>query len=267
MQYATLEGIALKNQAGGRPIVYVHVNQPDQYVMSYGIEFPEFMKGIPIQPPNLLLLRHKFEDSSFNLHTLIDYVDPEQMEKLARDAVYGYGDFCWIDFEDEESLNQLDGQELAELLYLGHFKDHLQLPFYRKLGNRYVYLAHDDGWFNKTYYRSLGDFKSMLGRILSLKASDLKKEKSFFSRWKGKELPPIPPEAFSPFMRGMKEGLVFSLEKTVKNRLQVEIPIWIIGDFYDMDEMVDEYEMLGKRPIDGKLVYDRKSGLWEAQLQ
>ena len=44
---------------------------------------------------------------------------------------HGYGDFCWIDFEEEEALNELPSQAIAELLYLGHLKEHLKLPFYK----------------------------------------------------------------------------------------------------------------------------------------
>ena len=41
-------------------------------------------------------------------------------------------------------------------------KNYLRPPFYSYLGNRYVYLAHDDGWYNKTYYRDLNDFYNLL---------------------------------------------------------------------------------------------------------
>ena len=101
----------MKKHAGARELIYVCMNHLDQYVLSYGIEFAEFLKGIPVQPPNLLLLRHKFDEGHFNMHTLLDYVDHESLNKLAVSDVYGYGDFCWIDFEDEEDLNQLSGRK------------------------------------------------------------------------------------------------------------------------------------------------------------
>lgn len=231
--------------------------------MTYGIEFPEFIKGIPVMLPNLLLLRHKFDDGNFNMHTMLEFADEDGIKKLVQDDVYGYGDFCWIDFEDEESLNELSGQEMAELLYLGHYKDHLRPPFYRKLGNNFSYLAHDDGWFNKTYYRSLDHFYSMLGHVISEKLG-YKKEKSLLGRWKKKEFPAVPAEVLFPFIRYMKEGIVFSIEKAERNRLQIEIPVWIMGDFYDMDAMYEEYEMLEDRVPDGRIVLDRKTGEWQA---
>ena len=77
-------------------------------------------------------------------------------------------------------LNELTGQEIAELLYLGHQKQHLKLPFYNKLGNRFVYLAHDDGFFNKTYYRSFKDFFHFLSEAISDKLGELKARKVNF---------------------------------------------------------------------------------------
>ncbi|MEK3889598.1 hypothetical protein [Bacillus sp. FSL K6-3431] len=248
---------------GARELIYVHMNHPEKYVLTYGIEFPEFLKGLPIKLSNLLLLRHNFDDGHFNMHTMLDYVDYEMTPKLAAEDVYGYGDFCWIDFEEEENLNQLNGQEMAELLYLGHYKDHLRSPFSGKISNQVVYLAHDDGWYNKTYYRSWNYFYSMLGNVISEKINN-KKEKLVFTLRKKKEIPAVPAEIVQSFISHMKEGIAFSIEHAVKNRQQIEIPVWVMGDYYDMDAMYEEYEMLNDRTPDGKLVYDRKSGEWQA---
>ncbi|MGE8207090.1 hypothetical protein ACQKP0_21535 [Heyndrickxia sp. NPDC080065] len=252
----------MKNRVANRGVIYAHMNVVDQYVLSYGIEFHEFYHAFS-DLPNLLLLRHQFDDGNFNLHTLLEYVDSESMPKLSEDDVYEYGDFCWVDFEDEEALNRLDGQEIAELLYLSHLKTHLRLPFYRKLNNRFVYLSHDDGWFNKTYYRSFDDFYKTLGVSISSKLNE-KGEKTFFGLKKKKEIPSIPIEILYPFIEDMKEGMIISIERAIHTRASVEIPIWIIGDYYDMDEMYEEYEGLYNRPLDGKIVFDRKVKEWKA---
>ncbi|MBS4205310.1 hypothetical protein [Lederbergia citrea] len=253
----------MKNHAVGRELIYVHMNNSDHFVLSYGIEFSEFIKGIPVQIPNVLLLRHKFEEGHFNMHTKLDYADSDMIRKLLVENVYGYGDFCWIDFEDEEHLDQLSGQEIAEILYLGHLKDHLRLPFYGKLSNRFAYLAGDDGWCNKIYYRSWNHFYMMLGQVISTKING-QKEKFVFGLWKKKAVPAVPPEILHPFSNYMKEGLAFSIEKAVKSRQQIEIPVWVIGDFYDMDAMYEEYELINNKTPDGKIVFDRKTGEWQA---
>ena len=112
-----------------RDLVYVHLNQADQYVLSYGIEFAEFAAAFSGSLNHLLLLKHRFEDADFNMHTLLEYCPEERINNLAAEDVYGYGDFCWIDFSEEDLLNELTGQEIAELLYLGHQKQHLKYAF------------------------------------------------------------------------------------------------------------------------------------------
>ncbi|RLQ93188.1 hypothetical protein [Falsibacillus albus] len=248
-------------------LVYIHVHQSEQYVLSYGIEFKEFMAGVSEPPSKLLLLKHQFEDTEYNVHTLMEFVEHDQINKLIKDDVYGYGDFCWVDFEEEEALNQLDGQELAELLYLSHVKHHLRHPFYRKLNNRFVYLAHDDGWFNKMYFRSFDEFYDMLGYSISQKLTLQKAEKTFFGLKKKKEYPVMPKEILYPFIEDMKEGIVFSVEKAEQSRAKIEIPVWVIGDFSDMDEMHEEYQTIQSQPIDGKIVFDRKSREWKAFIK
>ncbi|MCR2822618.1 hypothetical protein [Lederbergia panacisoli] len=253
----------MKKHVSDRELIYVHMNNKDHFVLSYGIEFVEFISGIPNQIPNALLIRHKVKDSHFNMHTMLEYVDHELIEKLLEDDVHGFGDFCWLDFNDEEHLNLLSGQEIAEILYLGHRKEHLKLPFYGKLKNSFAYLAGDDGWYNKTYYKDWDSFFLMLGSVIVGKINN-QKEKPLFFRVKKKSIPPIPKEILHPFSDFMKEGIVISIEKAVRNRFMIEIPVWVIGDFYDMDAMYEEYEMLGERKADGKLVFDRKTGEWQA---
>ncbi|KRG16235.1 hypothetical protein ACA30_02750 [Virgibacillus soli] len=243
------------------------MNDSDRFVISSGITFSDFIDGIPLDLPNLLLIRHKFEECHFNMHLLLEYVDEEILKKLATDDVQGYGDFCWLDFSEEEYLNQLSGQEIAEILYLGHFKDHLKQPFYRKLQNQFVYLTGDDGWLNKTYYQSWEPFYSMLGAVISRKITN-QREISFLNFRKKKIVPAIPGKILRSFTNDMKEGLVISIEKANRNRSVIEIPLWIVGDFYDMDSMATEFEYLAEhqRP-DGKIVLDRKTGEWQALTQ
>ena len=41
--------------------------------------------------------------------------------------------------------------------------------------------------------------------------------------------------------------MVLSLKGNVQNRLSIEIPMWVIGDFSNMDEMYEEYEKNSRR--------------------
>ncbi|WP_210367138.1 hypothetical protein [Bacillus sp. REN3] len=250
-----------------RDSIYVHLNDRDQYVVSSGIEFFEFASSIGDSLNNLLLLEHKYDDGDFNRHTLFDYVPEDRIHKLSAENVSAYGDFCWIDFEEVEALNVLTGQEIAELLYLGHIKHHLKLPFYNHLGNRFAYLAREDGWLNKIYYRNFNDFFRMLGNVLAGKMGELKPEKTLLGIKKKKLYPAVSKEILKALMPALKEGAVFSLRKVQQNRNRLEIPIWIIGDFTDMDDMHDEFKVASKGEPHGKLVYDKKLKEWSLLSQ
>jgi hypothetical protein len=256
-----------KNHPYNRDLLYVHLNDRDQYVLSYGIEFFEFARSLSDSLNHLLLLKHRFEDGDFNRHTLFQYVQEDGVEKLVADNVNAYGDFCWIDFEEMEALNVLSAQEIAEILYLGHIKHHLKLPFYNQLGNRFVYLAHEDGWFNKTYYRNFNDFFRMLGNVLAGKLGELKPEKTLLGIRKKKSYPSVGKEILKSLTPALKEGAVFSLKNMEQNRNRIEIPIWVIGDFSNMDDMYDEYKEASRNNPDGRLVFDKKLKEWSLLAQ
>ncbi|MDP4171874.1 MAG: hypothetical protein Q8906_14780, partial [Bacillota bacterium] len=246
-----------------RDLIYVHLNQAEQYVLSYGIEFEEFATAFSNSLNHLLLLKHRFDDGDFNMHTLLDFVPSERIAKLVKDDVYGYGNFCWIDFVAEEDLNELTGQEIAELLYLGHIKQHLKLPFYNKLGNRFVYLAHDDGWFNKIYYRSFKDFFELVSTAISGKLGQLKMEKTLLGIKKKRTYPDVNKELLLSLTPFMKEGICISIRDAIHQRGRVEIPIWVIGDFANMDDMYEEYEQINKEECHAKIIFDKKTKEWK----
>lgn len=253
-----------KRNHGIRDHIYLLLNEKDQYVISYGIEFSEFTYSLSQTMNNLLLLKHQFEEGEMNMHTMFEFVSRDYLTQLAEDDVYGYGDFCWIDFEEEEALNELPGQVIAELLYIGHTKEHLRKPFYNHLSNRYVYLAHDDGWLNKVYYRDFNDFYRMLGDVIPIKMEQMKVEKSILGLKKKKSYPSVPQESILALKNLMKEGLVISLSDCEQTRAKISIPLWSIGDFTNMDEMYDEFAATSAQsPCEAMLVFDKKTREWQ----
>ncbi|ESU31560.1 hypothetical protein G3A_16140 [Bacillus sp. 17376] len=256
-----------KKHPYSRDLLYVHLNERDQYVLSHGMEFHEFARVLSDSLNHLLLLKHRYEDGEFNRHTLFEYVPEDSVEKLVAANVHEYGDFCWIDFEEVEALNVLTAQEIAELLYLGHIKHHLKQPFYNQLDNRFVYLSHEDGWFNKIYYRNFNDFYRMLGTVLSGKLGEMKPEKTLLGIRKKKSYPAVSKEILKSLTPALKEGAVFSLKNIQQNRNRIEMPFWIIGDFANMDDMHDEYKEASRSNPDGRLVFDKKVKEWSLLAQ
>jgi hypothetical protein len=257
----------LKSNKQIKDIIYVHKNIDRQYVVSYGINFQEFALHTPQPLRNLLLIKHQYEHGAFNIHTHLEYVEQEETDKIINDNVAGYGDFCWIDFDEEAGVNELNGQEIAELLYMGHLKQPLSAPFYSKLNNRFAYLSHDDGWFNKIYYRDFDDFYELLGSTVASKLGSVKGGKGLFGMKKEKQFPVIGPQIITSFKEKIKEGMIISIEKAIVSRGKIEIPIWVIGDYFNMDEMMEDYQQFSKSPANGLLIFDRKTKNWSSSIR
>ena len=249
-----------------RDVVYVHINEKERFVLTYGIEFREFYKVLFDTLSSLLLLKHQYDDVEFNSHTQFEYVLQSNLAKLSSDDVYGYGDFVWIDFDETDTLDVLDGLAIAELLYLGHKKEPLRNPFFQTLNNQYVYLAHDDGWFNKTYYRNMDSFYRLFSEVMAGKATGLKTEKALLGMKKKRLYPSIPLDIVSELKRFMREGMVISIQRAYQNRSKLEIPIWVLGDFDNMDDMYEEYEKNRKQKMDAKLTFDKKTKEWQITI-
>lgn len=255
----------MRNRNGREQIIYTHMNQLDRYIVSSGIRFSEFMNGLPDRPSHLLLLNHRLDHYHFNMHTKFNFVTGDHVDELIRSTVSRAKNFCWIDFQNEEFLNELTDQELAELLYLSHMKHHLRPPFYRRLGNQFAYLSCDQDLFNKIYYRKWSQFYTMFGSVVAGRISP-KRSRNLFARWKNRTIPPVPAEVMHSFHELLGEGVAFSLEEVTDDRQQIAIPLWVIGDFNDVDEMYDEYDLLSRQKPHGELIYDRKISEWGSNI-
>lgn len=250
-----------------KELLYIHLHASERFVLSSGITFQDFYYSLATPLQNLLLLKHQFKDAEYNMHTKLEFVYQDEVPKLVKSHAERSTDFCWIDFEDESGLSALEGQEVAELLYLGHSKHHLRPPFYRMLNNQFAYLSHDDGYFNKMYFRSIDRFFSLLGGVIPAKMESLKVEKTWLGIRKKNEYPSIPLETFIRLSPLMAEGIVFSFEQIEQTRNRIEIPMWIIGDYIDVDDMVDSYIEHNQMEPDAKLIFIKKTKEWALVLK
>ncbi|MBP3040202.1 hypothetical protein J9303_11975, partial [Bacillaceae bacterium Marseille-Q3522] len=192
-------------------------------------------------------------------------VSNKSIQKIINSNLEKYGEFCWIDFDDLDTLDELPGQVIAELLYLGHLKDHLKPPFYNYLQNQFVYLAYDDGWYNKTYYRHLTDFYHMFSNVVPAKLSQMNLDKSWIPFRTKKAYPPVGETAIKQLMKFFKEGTIVSFKKMVRSRQRIELPLWIMGDFLNMDEMYDEATITMNKQVAAKLIFDKKNREWTVE--
>ncbi|WP_050613764.1 hypothetical protein [Bacillus testis] len=250
-----------------KELVYIHLHASERFVISSGITFEDFYLSLEKPLQNILLLKHHYKDAQYNMDTMLEYVYQEDVGDLVKHHGDESGDFCWIDFEEESALSELEGQQLAELLYLGHCKQHLRPPFYRLLNNNFVYLSNDDGLWNKVYYRSLYDFYFMVGRLIPEKIATLKVEKTWLGLRKKADYPPVSIDILERLSSLMAEGLMISFERISQTRNRLEIPLWLIGDCSDMEEAEDIYKEQRVVEPDAKIIFAKKTREWALVLQ
>ncbi|MGE6895136.1 peptide ABC transporter permease [Priestia flexa] len=247
---------------GMKDVVYINGNVNEKCFVTHGITFKEFYQSLRNPLTNLLLLKHQFEDSDYHYSTHMDYLEEEQVSLLVDEEVSDYGDFCWIDVDDVSSLDLLEPQDIASLLYLGHMKKPLHSPFVNKLSNQFVYLAGEDGYYNKTYYRDVYDIKHMISRVIPLKASSLK-QKGFGFRRKKSEYPALPLVVANTLLMLTQDGLLFDFEQQAQSRKDLHIPVYTIGRFTDMEDMYNErFNNQEESKLRAYLIFNKKEAEW-----
>jgi len=130
----------------------------DLFVCS-GIEFREFCNCFDLKM--LLLMRGHFHISENSVYRFT-FVDENYMELLKSEDIHNYGDFAFVDLEDSKGYKNIPKQELAEIIYMQHMYEPFEKPFFPSTNNKFVYLAHDDGWYAKIYFREHTDFIKLL---------------------------------------------------------------------------------------------------------
>lgn len=255
----------MKNDNSG--ILYIHVQTSERFVLMNGMSFREFVASLEKPLEHLLLLKHDYDETEFNHNIRLEYVDKENIEQLANANIREFGPFCWLDFKDVDALDDLTGKDLAELLYLGHMKHHLKSPFYSALHNQFVYLSEDDDWLSKIYYRNMSDYYYLLGTLLTMKIEDHKVDRTWFGIKKKRKLPVIPLGVIESLKHLLSEGVVFSFKKAKQTRSGWVVPAWLIGDFINMDEMLENYEDIWRQKSpDLHLIYNGKAKDWHVEI-
>ncbi|WP_168124007.1 hypothetical protein [Paenibacillus sp. HB172176] len=226
----------MKKKQNIREIIYVSGNEAENKCFySYGIEFHEFMACMNNRPENLILLKHDFDNAEWNQLSRFDYVTSQRIDELINDYVYGYGDFCWVDFNIEEDLDQLTNLQIAELLFFGH----LAKPLHEIPKVRFSYYAHDDGWFNKLYVTNIEEYEMMISKVIEFKLEKLTR-RTFIN---------IPRDISRVLLELTEKGLFINLSKIRKDNDIIQIPITEVGHYREMDSVYDlkdkitEYKM------------------------
>lgn len=215
-----------------RDVFYINAFPDNNELVYYGMQLDEFIKCTPVEINKLLILEGEYFGRGFSSKVKLHAVENDEMEEFLDEDIYGYGDFAWVDFENREDLEKLEPMELAELLYLGHMFKPIYSPFFEKIQNRYAYLAHDDGWFCRLYCKEYSDFQEIICNKIINTVSTSKRRKIYpFSNDVKKEL-----------LNLANDGLLIDFNNFAKCDKSIEVPIYTIGKFLDMDEMYNNLQ-------------------------
>lgn len=229
--------------------LFVHMNDVNQFVIFSGMTLKQFFNAAsPL--PNILLLKHGYHDSSFNMHTQLDFVSNEDIKNFVKKMADYSGDICWLDFLDEKDVDQLTPIEQAKLLYFSHKKEPIDTTFSPKLKNRYAYYSSNIDKSTKVYFRNLSDSELIVSNIYN----QLIKEKESNGRlWRRKSKATIlklDPEILKAYRYFAKEGALLSLYKMEKSNKAYGIEIRALSDYDYPDEVWDDLNEILKGRYD-----------------
>ncbi|MEK3979990.1 hypothetical protein MKY37_13060 [Psychrobacillus sp. FSL K6-2836] len=227
--------------------LYVHVNEVEHFALFSGITVQQFIRNFS-DLSALLLLKHSYDDASFNMHTQLEFIVPEQYNHFIKEFAEGPFEVCFMDFEDERKLNMLSPQEQAELLYIAHKKETFRSPFYHHLQNRFVYLSDEGEKITKIYFRDLEDFNHLVANIFTQLIGEKSKSTAFWRKKNNIVLPKLSADKVTEHNELFEDGVLMSLFKTDKSNYGIEIRILPENIF--PDEVLGDLKLHMSKPLD-----------------
>lgn len=242
--------------------LYIYLNEADQFALFSGLTFAQFMDAMKM-PKNLLLLKHSYDDASFNMHTHLEFVAQEELPQLRKAIGNKKSEFCWIDFKNERQLNALSPQEQAELLYVGHKKEAVRPPFYATLQNEFVYLSSEEEQTTKIYFRYMERLNELVGNYFTQVIRREENGQNFWRRKTKDLIPELPKEILDSLKNDYREGVLVSLANPEKTKNTIELHVRSVEEISFLDEFWSDIRDYLKQDIDRKIVFDRKLKQWK----
>ena len=168
-----------------RDYLYLWHQPRSRQLIASGIEFRDLVSGLASS--GLILLRHQFDDPSLDPVSRLEYVPATSLAELAGDDIYGYGDFCWVDFTRDTALAELSDQAVAELTFFAHMARPLRGVEIPGVGNRFLCWVHDDGWYARIFYSQWGNLSAILHHLFQGILNDEQADHTLRLLHRGKE--------------------------------------------------------------------------------
>jgi hypothetical protein len=146
-----------------RDYLYIFNDPKDKFILASGIEFRVLANHISGR--GLVLLKHEYPDAGFDFQSRFEYLPSTDIEELSKENIYGWGDFCWVDFISNPPFH-LEKRTISELLYFAHTAEPLNTSVFDEFKNKFLCYIHDDGWYLKLYYNNWDDVNVLLRDVL-----------------------------------------------------------------------------------------------------
>jgi hypothetical protein len=242
-------------------VIYVHYEPLAHMFLTAGISASDVLKATPKPIRHLLLLPPIDEDEFIDPHTGFNEISGEEQVanflrgKDARNR-------SWLDYQHGTYLRELMPTEIAELLYLGHAKTHIQPPFYYKLQNNLVFLPLRNDMVTM-YCRQVSFFSNTLAAALVKHLRWAANDQPFWLRLRQQHFKPVPESVLGDLLPSLEDGVLFDFSGGIFSRDFVRIPLWQLADRFVPDQPTD----LESATQIGALVLDRKADAWRLELK
>lgn len=167
----------------------------------------------------------------------------------------------WIDFDNIESMHQLNPNEISEILYLFHANKPLKSAFFYKLQNNYVFLTQPNGLI-KVYYRYINHFYPRFKRVVRLRYEDLINESQRFFFMKKTKVASMDDQLIEEIAPLFSSGVKVNFEQAIQAGSYWRVPLNIIEDNLTLLTQ----NQLPKEHI-GFIIYDTNSQKWSLDLE
>lgn len=208
-----------------KQLIYLKTNPVEREYICMGISVYDIWKAIKATNTDIILIKSdELGDECINNFEIIceDNID----SFLSK---YRYGDLCFMDCNNREKMCELNDNEIAEMLFIGHMNRPLNSPFVKKIGNRIVYIGHDNDYFCKLYCVNNNDFYNVL---------NIKIQSYIHKKYKANI------RLEYSFIEECIKGLLIDLDDIYINNKNVVMPYYIIGFFNNMDKIINRSEVL-----------------------
>ncbi|MEE6657921.1 hypothetical protein RAO19_05715 [Pediococcus acidilactici] len=207
--------------------IFVHLESIVNLIYSRGITAKDFLSGILQVPTNILLLnREVSDDVPIDNHTFLNEIN--DAKTISQYLLDPHSSRNWIDFSQAEALSELTPNDIANLLYMGHMKSHLDTPFSYKLQNDYVYLEVGTNQV-KTYYRRLKNFYAVLNQSVIRHAEQTYNEHRLVFR-RVNHFSKLPASMVRQLIPVLGEGVIFAFDQAIEQDHELRVPILIASD-------------------------------------